>query len=265
MGPALAVAPIEDPATSVTGSSAADPDLIIHRELYYGAGGVDLSELHLVTEAGPTSFVTRGPDPGANETYVQSLFVRLLCDNEEGEFAVVEGAITLPAGVTVRGLITSAFDMPTETHVDPDLAYDIPDSDDVFAVTDVTHFWRFLETDGWDPGGLDYVRVSGSTVSFRLGIHTGSDDFRILLDYEGEPEPNLSFSVALLGGSFMDCERSGGLILGDTDYGEGWYFGCLPLTIPEPAMLTVVIAGLLTPLLRKECKGGFCSRRPDLS
>jgi hypothetical protein len=247
---APALSPVVDPGTSATVSTPEDPDLIIHRELYYGGEGVDLSQLHLVTETGPTSYVTRGPDPGSDETYVQSLLVRLLCENPEGQFAAVEGSITLPAAVTVRGVITNVYDMPSLTYVDPDLTNDIPNSDAVFAVTDLTYFWRFLETDGWDAGGLDYVHVSGSTVFFRLGVHTGSDDFRILLDYGGDPEPNLTFSVALLGGTFMECERSGGLILGDTDYGEGWYFGCLPLTVPEPT-LGLVAVGAAVLLVRR--------------
>ena len=251
--PAAAVSPIVDPSTSATTSTWEDPDLIIHRELYYGAGGVDLSGLHLVTAAGPTSFVTRGPDPGANETYVQSLLVRLYAPNDRDLCSVVEGSIVLPASVNVRGVITAVIDNPTYAWVDPALANDLPNSDALFALTDLTGLERQLQTGGPSAPSYDYVQVSGSTVSFRLGTgQHGIDDFRILLDYGCEPAYGLTFSVTLLDGVFEGWDRSGGLVLGDTDCGEGLSFTGLELTpVPEPAMLMVVAAGALWFLRRK--------------
>lgn len=217
-----------------TGFSAATPlpdaDLVIVREQFYGASGVDLT--------------TYGISGGSHD-YVQSIYVRLFVDNNGSTDDAVSALIVLPESVSILGIITAGDDLGGAAD---DGAF--TETDAIFGVgTDPDRYSesaRGFEA-GSGPTTNEFIGlINDNTIAFGLSVDSGVDDFRIIIDYGDSFPPDLSFDilgvdVGLLGG----IEPFDGIQVGDTvddsvfgsgDYGETRSLLQIPLTSVTPAI-----------------------------
>ncbi len=226
-GSALAVDPYVDDGLSAA-TPRPDPDLVVVREKFYGAAGVDLSAYGI---------------GGGPHTYVQSLYFRLFVDGDLPTKDSVAALVVLPPSVTILGVITDGADLGGSGN------------DGVFTATDAV-FGVGADPDlysttsrGFDDGAgasTEYVGIiDDNSMAFSLNVSFGVDDFRLIIDYGDSFPADLSFDV--LGVEVTPPQGSeplSGILVGNAgqpvvfgsgDYGEDPSLRDIPLTSTAPA------------------------------
>ena len=230
-------APLVD--TGLTASTPSpDPDLVVVRERYYGAQGVDLTPYGI---------------GNGSDTFVQSVYFRLYPQNTPGQESAVVGTVTFPKGVTILGFITNSTWLGSST---PGTPY--TQSDALFAVaaspSDYESPSRGLEGSS-GAGAQEYIcQIDERSFSFALDVlGGGTDDFRVIIDYGNSFPPDQSFEVNLTQDKLGTIPGSLGIRVGATggptpgagDYGEITHLSQEPLTtdIPPVTGSTPVVSG----------------------
>ena len=215
--PALAQTPHVD--TGFTpGTPLPDADLVVVRELAYGASGVDLTTYGIGT---------------APVDYVQSIYVRYFRGSGSGA-AAFKCRLEFPAGVQVLGVVSNGSDLggsPDDgmlTELDALFAIPGVPADDYSAPD------RGLENSPNEIG----CAYSDTGVVLSFSTTTGVDDVRILIDYGSSFPADASFDLQFLDPDVPAHEELFlGLQVGDTtgtvpgalDYGEAEGVQGIPL------------------------------------
>src|SRR5678809_1047949 len=146
-----------------------DPDLVVVRERFYGAQGVDLTPYGI---------------GNGSDDFVQSIYLRLYPQSAgSGQETTVLGTVTFPKGVTILGFITNSTWLGSST---PGTPY--AQSDALFAVaaspSDYESPTRGLEGSS-GPGAQEFIcQIDERSFTFGLDvIGGGPDDFRVIIDY----------------------------------------------------------------------------------
>ncbi|HMB71543.1 MAG TPA: FlgD immunoglobulin-like domain containing protein [bacterium] len=242
---ASAQAPYVD--TGLTGTTPRpDPDLVIVREAYFGASGVDLTDYGL----------------GAGHQHVQSVYFRLFVDNDAGTTDSFTGLVAFPAGVEIVGFITEGAELGGD--VDDGI---FTASDSLFGVGSDADAYsegaRGFET-GSGVGRSEFIcQLSDSTFAFGLNVTDGVDDFRVVIDYGDSVVADLAvdilaFEVGTLGGAvpadgFRIGDVGNPVVFGSGDFGEFPTLLDVPLTsltAPVPAETVPVVPTQMLFILR---------------
>jgi hypothetical protein len=206
-----------------------DPDLVIVRELFYGAAGVDLSSYGL----------------GGPHTYVQSLYFRLFADNDVPSIDSFTGLVLFPPEITILGFITEETPLGGSNDdgqwTQSDLLFGIGGDPDRYSE----------EARGFETGGgishSEFIGLTGpQSFVFGLNITSGVDDFRVIIDYGDAFGEELSFDIlaydiGVLGGAVPTVGIRVGddlapTVFGSGDYGETASLLDVPLTSTSPAV-----------------------------
>ncbi len=175
--PARAADPYVDTAVVAT-TALPDADLVIVREKFYGAAGVDLSAYGI---------------SGGPHTYVQSLYFRLFVNGTASDSISYSGLVILPESVTILGIIPDKEDLGGASE---DGFF--TETDSLFGVgTDADAYSE--NSRGFEYGGgasSEYIGIiDPNTFAFALNVSIGLDDFRVIIDYGDEFAPDLSFDI----------------------------------------------------------------------
>jgi len=178
-----------------------EPDLVIVREKFYGAEGVDLTPYGI--GSGPVFFV-------------QSIYFRFFVDNELGSIDSFTGLVEFPAGIEIIGIITDGDDLGGV--LDDGI---LTATDQLFGIGSDPDAYSNKHR-GFEPAGgegtSEFVSTtSPQTLVFGMNVEEGVDDFRVIIDYGDSFPADLAFdvgayAVGLLGGA---PEPSTGFRLGD--------------------------------------------------
>lgn len=216
--PAFAQFPEVDSGFDET-TTPADTDLVVVRERYHGAAGIDLTSYGF---------------PGVHD-YVQSIYVRFRHSTAQTQ-RTVRGRMVFPAGITVIGVISDGDDLGGTAEdgvmTDSDLDFGIP-----VVADDYSAPGRGVD---WSVEAEHASARSNNTVDFSLLLRQDElDDFRVLIDYGSSWTPGVDFDLQLIIDDdviSVDTERGirlgdpGGAVLGNGDYGEVDGLQGIPLT-----------------------------------
>ncbi len=208
-----------------------DPDLVIVREQFYGAEGIDLTPYGI--GAGPV-------------TFVQSIYFRFFVDNMPGTVNSFTGLVEFPPEIEIIGIITDGNFLGGV--VDDGIA---SETDAVFGVGTNPDLYSELHRGFESLGGIgtsEFVNAtSPQALVYGLNIEEGVDDFRVIIRYGTEFAPDLAFNVyayevGKLGGAFVTTGFRVGndadpTVFGSGDWGEPGSILGIPLTAmvePEP-------------------------------
>jgi len=230
--PCLADIAIVDGADSIDAS----PSLIVVREKYFD--NVDLSQLGILNEVGPASYISPNPPPWGSSaaTKVQSLLIR----GGGAPNVSLAGTINFSPGVSIVGGVADVAGLWGEGSESQ-----LVKAESIFGVG---MDYRRLGLRRYEVGGSgnsqDTFSIDRATNTITFSVATNfasfSDDFHLLISYGLHDGLAQSFDVALTTGD--------GLNVGADYLGGGQQFNGVPLTIPEPsaiALLTTAALGLL--------------------
>ncbi len=201
VGAVLTVIPkTDDTAFIITNGDFASPtddyDLMILREGFCAGPGTGASctNLDLTPFNPPPSYVSGNPGSfSATNDFVQSILFRIW-DGGLGDTSTtinVSGTITFNGPVSILGVITDVntstasstrlnnsdvlFHDPAQNPSSPDTAHR-----DAVVTNLQKAVSRSLDSAG---PGTDTVQIVGNKINFSLKASSGSDDFRVILDY----------------------------------------------------------------------------------
>ncbi len=229
----LAVDPYVDTGlTAVT--PLPDSDLVIVREKFYGATGIDLSAYGIT---------------GGTHTYVQSLYFRLYVQNGAGPADSFSGLVILPPSVTILGVITDGTDLGGQSddgiYTESDSLFAVAIDPDTYSATD-----RGFESGGGASSEFIGI-IDANTLAFGLNVKLGVDDFRIIIDYGNAFDPDLSFDVlavdvtppgtAVAVAGILVGDISDTTVFGSGDYGEFPSLQDIPLTSTVAATSAAIL------------------------
>ncbi len=206
-----------------------DTDLVVVREQFYGASGVDLSAYGI--DGGPHDFV-------------QSLYFRLFVDTISSNTDFYSGLIILPESITILGVISDGNDLGGASSdgifTESDELFGVGTNPDLYAGNT-----RGFETSGTASGEFIGI-IDAHTFAFGLNVGRGLDDFRIIIDYGDSFDSDLSFDILAVDATPPgDAEPVIGIHVGDVnssvvfgsgDYGEISSLLNIPLTALVPAV-----------------------------
>ena len=218
--------PIVDTGIVVT-TPRPDPDLVVVRERYFGAAGVDLTPYGIGT---------------GSDDFVQSIYFRYYLQAAGTAEDTILGVVTFPAGVRILGFITRGADLGASSPLLPYTA-----SDALFAVAtnpgDYESTARGFEPPGTGAGSNEFIcQTDERSFVFGLDVTGGMDDFRVIVDYGSSFPPALTFQVNLFEENLGNALGSRGIRLGDPatavaagagDYGEITHLVGIPLTTDD--------------------------------
>jgi len=222
--PALAADPYVD-AGFAPATPRPDPDLVVVRELFYGAGGVDLTDYGL----------------GGPHAYVQSVYFRLFVDNNASTVDSFTGLVIFPAEITILGFIRDQSPLGGELDdglwTQSDTVFGIGSDPDAYSETA-----RGFETGGGVATSEFIGQISDHSFVFGLNVDGGMDDFRVIIDYGDAFGDELSFDILAYDvGSLGGAEPTEGIRVGDETnpvvFGSG-DFGEFPSLLEVPLTST---------------------------